>query len=163
LEEEMNMRIVSLIPLLAALCAGPSCGATTLAAGTYAMFAYVTKVATTGKGTCDYRVGEQYSEFFVYPGPNRLGASKKQLIQTATDHFVGIDTFPKTPGTGATSWSGTYHYSFLPAGRSGTGTFTWKLNIVDTTSFVSTRTLSAGATGDSCAVTVDESGVRTGS
>ena len=157
------MRIVSAIPVLAALCAVPSYGATTLSAGTYAAFAYVTKIATTGKGTCDFHVGEQFSEFFIYPGPSRTGASKKQLIETATDHFIGVDTFPKTPAAGATSWSGAYHFSFLPGGPSGTGTFTWKFNIVDTTSFVSTRTLSGNVTGGSCAVTVDESGVGTGS
>ena len=157
------MRILLPISALLALCAVPSYGATTLSAGTYAMFAYVTKVAAKGKEPCDYHVGEQFSEFLIYPGPSRTGASKKQLIQTSTDHFVGIDTFPKTPAAGVTSWSGTYHYAFLPGGPSGTGTFTWKFNFVDATSFVSTRTLFVGVTGDSCTVTVDESGVRTGS
>ena len=157
------MRILSPITVLAALCTVPSYGATTLSAGNYAMFAYVTKVAAKGTEPCNYHVGEQFNEFLIYPGPSRIGASKRQLIQTSTDHFVGIDTFPKTPAAVATSWSGTYHYTFSPRGPSGAGTFTWTFNIIDTTSFVSTRTLFVGVTGDSCSVTVDESGIRTGS
>jgi hypothetical protein len=157
------MRPVLIGPLLVSLWALPSYGAVSLSAGTYGMYTYVTKVAITGKGTCDYHVGEQFSEFFIYPGPNRTGASKRDLIQTSTDHFVAIDTLPKTPAAGATSWSGTYHYSFLPGSETGTGTFTWKFTIIDATSFVATRTFSSDFTGGSCTVTFDESAVRTGS
>ena len=156
------MRLISTAALLAALCAPSSYGAETLSAGTYAMFAYVTKVTPTGKAVCTNHVGEQFSEFFVYPGPAHTGASKKELTQTSTDHFVGIDTFPKTPVAGVNTWSGTYRYSFLPHGQTGTGKFTWKFNIIDTTAFTATRTFTSGSSGGSCAVTVDESAVRTG-
>lgn len=156
------MRLASLISLLMVLCAFPTYGATTLSAGIYTMFGYVMKVATTGTATCNYHVGEQYGEFFIYPGPNRAGAVKKQLIQTAKDHFVGIDNFPRTPVAGVRSWSGTYRYSFLPGGPTGTGKFTWTFNIVDTTAFTATRTFTTAASGGSCAVTIDESAIRTG-
>ena len=156
------MRFISSIALLAALCAFPTYGAITLSAGTYAMFGYVAKVTTTGTGTCNYHVGEQYTEFFIYPGPNRTGASKKQLIETSTDHFVGIDIFPKTPAAGVNSWSGTYRYSFLPGGPNGTGKFTWIFNIVETTAFTATRTFTGDVAGGSCTITLDESAVRTG-
>ena len=156
------MRSVSSIIIFATLCVFPTCKSATLSPGTYTMFGYIAKATTTGNGICNYRVGEQYSEFFSYPGPNRTGASKKQLIQTSTDHFVGVDTFPKTPVAGVNSWSGTYRYSFLPNGDKGTGKFTWKFNIVDTTAFTATRTFTSGSSTGSCTITVDESAVRTG-
>ena len=157
------MRPISTAALLVVLCAPPSYGAAALSTGTYAMFAYVSKVSTTGTATCTNHVGEQFSEFLVYPGPGRTGASKRELIQTSTNHFVDIDTFPKTPAHGVSAWSGAYHYSFLPGGPAGTGTFTWKFTIIDATSFVATRTFSSKVSGGSCTVTFDESGVLTGS
>jgi hypothetical protein len=163
IDRQLSMRATLLTALaLTGFSAVPCYGAPTLNAGTYAMLAYVTKVAPTGKATCDYKVGETWTDYFVYPGPNKVGATKKKLIQSSTDHYVGIDVYPKTPTAGETTWSGTYHYYYLPSGNSGTGKFNWRFNIIDSTDFVLTRTFTSETSSGVCIVTVDESALRTG-
>jgi hypothetical protein len=145
-----------------ALSAAPGHAATQPAAGTYSMLAYVAGVAGPAKANCDYKVGDNWTDYFVYPGPGKVGATKTKQIQDSAHHYMSIDTYPKTPAAGVTAWSGTYDYVYLPGGSSGTGKFTWKFTFINANAFVLSRTFTSDVPGGTCTIRVDESAIRTG-
>jgi hypothetical protein len=147
-----------------AMAASPAQAAVQPSAGIYSDLGYVSKVEVTGKGTCPYNVGQYLNGYFTYPGPGKTGAIRMDQIETSTDNFVEIVTFPKTPAAGVESWSGSYSYKYLPdGGPTGTGTFTWKFGFVNANAFIATRTDTFAITGGKCTITVNDSAVRIGS
>ncbi len=101
---------------------------------TYNIVAY--NLSQTGSGCTSGDVGSTSVGTLYYPGPASPGATLYQVKNNSAKYGFSIVTLPKTPASGATSWSGSFSAVEQPSGKVKTGTFTATFTFIDTGHFL---------------------------
>ena len=108
------------------------------------------------------KTGNSNEGVFYYPGPGKTGAEMR--ISEPQDLKIGVESFPRTPAAGATSWKGKSTIGYEPPGLSATLTFSAKIALLSKRSFSAVITtdivLSPTAT---CRTTENIAFIKTGS